>query len=288
MARQSTSLTRRERECRKISRSRATRKRLHALGRRVGMAGAALAFTCAVAAGIWEYRSAGISHMIGQGVDAVYAATARAGFSVQAVSLEGRHRTSLAAIKNVIYIKPGAPILAVSLDDMRTNLEKIPTIKHASVERMLPNTIGVKIEERQPVAVWQMNGKLHLIDDEGAVMDDLALQDFQDLPLVVGTGAAQHVKEAVDIIAAAPELASRIVALVRVGDRRWNVRLNEGPEIKLPQEDTIAAWTHFSTLAQSRGLFSEPLLAVDLRLPGRIVLKPAPAAASEHHDGANA
>jgi len=286
MAKRNQSLTRRERECRKVVRSKAARKRLQAWLRRAYMGLGAVAAVALVMAGISEYRSSGVSKTIGQAIDGAYGATARAGFAVRTLSLEGRSRTPLSAVKEALAIRPGTPILAVSLEELRARLETLPTVRTADVQRVLPDTLSVHINERQPVALWQSQGRLHLIDDSGAVMDDLALEDFPHLPLLVGSGAPSHVNEVLALLAASPEMKERVMAFMRVGDRRWDIRLEDGPDVKLPQDNAVATWARFTTQPALHGMLSEPLRTIDLRLPGRIVLRPSPVL-PDRRDGTN-
>lgn len=279
--RSSEILTLRERQCQQVARDKARRKTLGAWKRRTLVAGGCCAFVAAVCLSVWEWRAQGVSRAYGDAMQGFYAATARAGFTVKAVGIEGRRRTEKAEVDRLLSGVKGKPILSVQLDDLRTALERLPTVKHASVERSFSGLVTVRLTEREPVAVWQHGGKLSLIDDEGSRMDDLALADYRSLPLVVGEGAARHVKEAQAVLAAQPQLAPQVAALTRVGDRRWNVRFASGLEVKLPERGALDAWERFARMAQKPGFSLSAVAGVDLRLEQRMFIRfRAPAAAS--------
>lgn len=278
-----TALTQRERECRRVAQEKSRRKFWQACWWRLRVATAGLAVITFLALSVWEWRDDGVSESVTAAVDAGYAATARGGFALSAMYLEGRVRTPLAEVESALDVARGQPILALSLTDMRTRLEAIPSVKHASVERSLPGTLHVTLMERRPVALWQHKGALHLIDDEGTVMDDLAAEDFRQLPLLVGQAAPENVSEAMAILRAQPGTVSQIAALIYVGQRRWNIHMRQGMEVKLPEAAPEVAWAEFAALAQVRNVFAMPLAVVDLRLNGRMVLKPKPVEALPVH-----
>lgn len=271
-------LTQRELQCQKVAREKARRKRVSTLWLRVrvGMAGAA--FSAVAVAGVWEFTTGGISQFVGRTVDGAYEMTAEAGFAVRGMVLEGRSRTPLAAVTEALDVRSGTPILAVSLDELRQKLEAIPTVKSAAVERALPDRLFIRLTERVPVALWQKGGRLFLIDDEGAVMNDLALKDYRDLPLVLGDGAPGHVGEALALIGAQPELKALVQAAVRVGDRRWNIRLKDGVEIRLPEENPIEAWQRVALMQKEQQILHRAIRTIDLRAEDRVTIQLAPMA----------
>ena len=153
-------------------------------------------------------------------------------------------------------------------------------MQHATVERHLPGTIVVQLTERRPFAVWQSNGKFVLIDRAGQVV---AEQDpvkdaaaFTVLPLVVGAGAPESAAALLDQLAAQPGLKSRVAAAVRVGERRWNLRLNNGADVLLPEGQEAAAMAKLMELHGTQALLDRPLQTLDLRLPDRLVVRPQP------------
>lgn len=275
--RQQQVLTARERECRRLSRERARRTVLARWKRRALIGGGGCVLALSLCAGIWEWRASGVSNVASTMQNGVLGMTAQGGFRVRETLLQGRARTPKAEVARVLSQVKNQPILAVPLEVLREQLEQLPTVKSASVERRLPGTLYVKLTERTPVAVWQNQGKLHLIDDEGVAMNDLNLADYPTLPLLVGAGAPAHVEEARVLLQAQPALSGRVEALVRVGDRRWDMRLHGGLVVKLPEIGASAAWAEFARLESQEGLTGRGAEVVDFRLPGRFSLRFPPA-----------
>lgn len=203
--------------------------------------------------------------------------SAALGWRVRNVVIEGRANTPEPLLRAAIGVSRGDPVLGLSLADARTRIETLPWIESAAVERRLPGTILVALIERRPYAVWQNQGKFALIDRTGQVLADHDMGQFDALPLVVGTGAAEHAAELLDALAQYPALATRMVAAVRIGDRRWNLHMQNGVDVLLPEGHAPVALQRLATLQEGHDLLGRPLQVIDLRLPDRLVIRPQPA-----------
>jgi cell division protein FtsQ len=210
-------------------------------------------------------------------------AAAVAGLRVTDVVIEGRANTPEPLLRAAIGVSKGDPILGFSLADARARIETLTWVEHATVERRLPGTIVVKLDERRPFAVWQNQGKFALIDRDGLLVTDQDVSQFRHLPLVVGAGAPGAATLLLDALMARPALQSRVIAAVRVGERRWNLHLNTGTDVLLPEGHEAAALDRLAQLQQDHALLDRPLQVVDLRLPDRLVIRPRPEA---HPDAA--
>jgi cell division protein FtsQ len=202
-------------------------------------------------------------------------AAASLGLRIQKVQIEGRTKTPQIMLDAALGIRPGEPILAYSLSEARTRLESIKWVEHATVERRLPGTIIVRLVERRPFAVWQIDGQFRLVDRDGKVVADSDVATFAgQLPLVVGAGAPAAAADLMEFLSPYPQLASRMVAAVRVGERRWNLRMNNGADVMLPEGAEAPALAKLAELQASHSLLDRPLAVVDLRLPDRLVVRP--------------
>jgi cell division protein FtsQ len=201
------------------------------------------------------------------------AAAAAAGLVVNDIEVEGRTTTDAATIFAALHAGRGTPILAVSPSRAQRQLETLPWVRSAVIERHLPDTLIVRLVERQPLAVWQHGGKLELIDRQGEVIPVKDLGRFARLPTVVGEDAAKHAAQLIEMLASEPALAARVTAAVRVDDRRWNVRIDNTIEVLLPEQDAAVAWARLAALDRTQKLFERNLREVDLRLPDRLVLR---------------
>ncbi len=181
-------------------------------------------------------------------------------------------------LQAAIGVHEGDPLLGFSLDAIRSRVEGLTWVQSAAIERRLPGTLVVNLVERRPFAVWQNQGRFVLIDHAGQIV---APQDpakdaaaFRVLPLVVGPGAPEHAAELLDLLAAQPVLRAHVVAAVRVGERRWNLRLNTGADVLLPEGHEAAAITRLVEFQQEQDLLDRPLQVLDMRLPDRLVVRP--------------
>jgi len=207
--------------------------------------------------------------------------TARLGLVVTDIRVEGRETTDRETILAALGAGPGTPILAMSPRRAKEKLETLPWVRSAVVERRLPDTLYVRLVERKPLALWQHGGKLELIDHAGAVIPVTRLDRFAKLPLVVGEGAASHAAELLDMLASEPDLASRVTAAVRVGDRRWNLRIDNAIEVLLPTDAPASAWAQLARLERSSAILKRDVQTVDVRLPDRLVLRVNPEVSKE-------
>jgi cell division protein FtsQ len=203
-------------------------------------------------------------------------ATAFAGLRVHNVIIEGRANTPEPLLRAALGVNKGDPILGFSLEGARQRIETLSWVEHATVERQLPDTIVVNIQERRPFAIWQNDGKYALIDRNGQVVANEDVASFRGLPLVVGAGAPPAAATLIDALTARPALQQHVVAAVRVGERRWNLRLTNGADVMLPEGHEVAALDRLMQLQQDHDLLNRPLVAIDMRLPDRLVLRPHP------------
>lgn len=211
-----------------------------------------------------------LGNTIGSGIAGL---AADAGYTVQNVYAQGRRAVPTQRILDALAVQRGAPILAVDLNVARERLESIDWIQSATVERRFPDTIMVRLIERQPLALWQHEGKLALIDREGAAFGSQDVTRYAHLPLIVGEGAPAAAPRLFDAMAAEPALFKRVVAAIWVGGRRWNVRFDSGLEARLPEGDVEAAWSRLGALVASRDLLERPVAGVDLRLGDRTLIR---------------
>jgi cell division protein FtsQ len=198
------------------------------------------------------------------------------GLAVREIRIEGREFTPREALLGAIGILPGEAILDFDPQAAKARLEEIAWVADAHVERHLDGTILVRLQERRAFAVWQRDGRFSVIDREGRIMATERLEAFGPLPLVVGAGAEREAAAMIDLLRSSPEIADRVQALVRVSERRWNMRLHNGADVMLPEGQEEAAIVRLTELQARERLLDRPLAAVDMRLPDRLVLRMQP------------
>jgi len=195
---------------------------------------------------------------------------------VQQIVINGRANTPDDQLRAALGVSVGDPILDFSVSRARDRIESLAWVAHVTVERRLPGTVVVDLQERRPFAIWQEDHKFLLIDRNGEVVTNEAVEQFSKLPLVVGTGAPAHTAELLDDLSKVADIADRVEAAVRVGKRRWNLRLKNGITVMLPEEHQDLALAKLHELQQSLALLDRPLIFVDLRLRDHMTVRPRP------------
>lgn len=198
------------------------------------------------------------------------------GFTVQEIQVEGREYTPRAIFDTALGVSRGDATLGFNPAEARRRLESSAWIESAHVERRLPGTIIVRIAERRAFAIWQREGRFSVIDREGRVMQTENIGAFGPLPLVVGAGANEAAAGIIDLLRAQPGIATRVEAAVRVSERRWNLKLNGGGDVLLPEGHEAAALTRLAELHGRDRLLDRPVAAIDMRLPDRLVVRMQP------------
>jgi len=197
----------------------------------------------------------------------------RAGFAVDHVTIEGQKHTSDRAIVRALGFDRATSTFAFDTAGAKERLETLPLVRRAQVMRLLPSQLHVVIEERAPYAVWQYKSTLHLVDQDGTVLGILKKRTYSELPLIVGDGAAKNARELLDELALWPNIKKRVQAAVRVADRRWNLKLENGLEIRLPENDPGRALKKVAELDAKHKILSGDAVAVDLRLGDRVTIR---------------
>ena len=224
--------------------------------------------------------AAGFAHVLGEGAgfgERVASTSARLGLRVSDIVIEGRQKTPEPLLRAALSLRAGDPILGFSPAAARARLETINWVQSASIERHLPGTVLVRLTERRPFAVWQHEGKFELVDRDGNTVTDSDISSFGgQLPLVVGQGAPKAAAALLDALAAQPDLLGRMVAAVRVGERRWNLHMKNNADVLLPEGAEVPALARLAEMQSQHALLDRPMQTVDLRLPDRMVLRPPP------------
>jgi len=196
-----------------------------------------------------------------------------AGFEVERITVKGLDQTNEHELFGAVGPVIGESILHFDPFAARVRVEELGWVRSAAVSRLLPNTVHVSIREREPAAVWQLSGALHLIDQSGTVIREIDASEYTNLPLIVGAGAPDSASGMLQALRAEPGLWGAVSALIRVGDRRWNLRLKSGADVKFPEAGYQSAVAYLAKLQIVHGLLDQPLEYIDLRDPERLIYR---------------
>jgi cell division protein FtsQ len=206
----------------------------------------------------------------------------REAFMLTTLSIEGASPDLADALRAKLNVSLPISSFDLDLDALRAAAQNLPAVSEAKVQMRAGGLLRVVITERVPALVWRKGDDLILLDASGHPVAGLhARADRPDLPLIAGQGADLAAAEALDLIAAAGPIAARMQGLVRMGARRWDIVLDHGQRLMLPQDDPIAALDRALALDAAERLFDRDILAIDLRYGPRPVLRLTPYALAQ-------
>lgn len=199
----------------------------------------------------------------------------RAGFEVEKVEVRGVERMDELPVYNIALGQVDRSMLALDLPRVRSEMLKLGWVKDARISRRLPDTLVVDIVEREPVAIWQHQGKLALIDVSGAVLQAVSPSAMPDLPLVVGPNANRQTAGLNQLMDNAPALKPMLAGATWVGNRRWDLRFQSGETLSLPEGDkaSAGALVNFARMDGVNRLLGRGIVKFDMRDPDRFVLR---------------
>jgi cell division protein FtsQ len=192
------------------------------------------------------------------------------GFGVKVVTISGIARLDEKEVLDIAGITPKSSVPFFDVDDARARLERAPLVETVGVRKFYPNRVVIDIVERGPVALWQRDGEVSIVAEDGAALDELKDARLNNLPFVVGAGANKRLKEYLGILDAAEELRPKIEAGVYVSERRWNLRMKSGLDVKLPENDPASAMATLLKLERDGHILEKDILYLDLREPSRV------------------
>jgi cell division protein FtsQ len=241
------------------------------LPRRAGIIATLLLLTAS--AGLGVVKGGHLEQFVATVSDARNALANSAGFRITAVAINGRKQLSQDEVLAIGGVNGRSSLLFLDAASVREKLKANPWIAEATVLKLYPGELRIDIVERTAFALWQRDGRLSVISDDGAVLEPYVSQRFLKLPLVVGRGAETRAKDFLALLSRYPQVSSVTGAAIFVGERRWNLRLNDGLDIRLPENGVGNALLTLSNLDHDEHLFAKDIVAIDLRLPDRLVVQ---------------
>lgn len=196
-----------------------------------------------------------------------------AGFRITTVAINGRKQLTQDEVLAIGGVSGRSSLLFLDAAVVRDKLKANPWIADATVLKLYPGRLQIDIVERTAFALWQRDGRISVIADDGAVLEPYLSHSFVALPLVVGKGAETRARDFLALLARYPQVRTLTKAAVFVGERRWNLRLKDGLDIRLPENDVGNALAALSRLDKEEQLFSRDIVAIDMRLPDRLTVQ---------------
>ncbi len=204
------------------------------------------------------------------------------GFGIAHIGITGNTELSAEEVVGLSGLQATASLPFLDPKALQARLAAVPMIAEASVTKLYPDRLVIAIRERVPFAIWQQEGQVQVISEDGTPIETLSDPRFLRLPHVVGPEANLRVKEFAALVEAVPDLKDQIRAGILVSKRRWTLKLVNGVDIKLPELAPEAALKTFAVIERAEGLTKRAVLAIDLRLPDRITVRLTEEAAAAH------
>jgi cell division protein FtsQ len=206
------------------------------------------------------------------------------GFRIAAISLGGQKEVSREEVLTTAGVTGRASLLFLDAAAARTRLMANPWIADAAVLKLYPDRLQITITERLAFALWQQDGRISVIAADGTVLEPFVEDRYLGLPLVVGTGAAPLAKDFLAVVDRYPGIRALVRASILVAQRRWNLRLTNGTDVRLPEANLEAALDRLVELDRDKKLLSRDITMVDLRLPDRVSVRLSDAAAQARNE----
>jgi cell division protein FtsQ len=207
---------------------------------------------------------------INRGIDA---GLASAGFGISEIHIAGNGRTPYTQVLAVLGMQPGQSIFSADLYDALRRLSRLEWVASAEVHRRYPDAVFVTLVEKRPFALWQMpvnaqgEAPIAVVERSGAVITTRDVEKFRKLPKLVGAGAPGAAAELVEAVQAHRAVAARTAAYARVSMRRWNLILDDGVVVKLPEAGWQKQLDALEHLIIDSGILERDISEIDLRSP---------------------
>jgi len=206
------------------------------------------------------------------------------GMRIAAVSLSGQRQVSREEIFAAAGVTESSSLLFLDVADARARLEAIPWIAEATVRKLYPDRLQITVTEREPFALWQQQGKVKVIAADGTVLSETVEPRLASLSFVVGNGAAARARDFLAVLDKYPVIRDSVRASIYVGERRWNLKLKNGIDVRLPEANIEGALATLVRLDREKNLLSRDITAVDLRLADRLTVRLSDAVAQAREE----
>jgi cell division protein FtsQ len=200
---------------------------------------------------------------------------AEAGFGISEIHLAGNSRVPPETILAALGLQPGGSIFAADLPAARARILALDWIASVDVMRRYPGAIFVNVVEKRPFALWQSpniangSGGIAVVERSGKVITTQNVETFSHLPKLVGAGAPEAAADVIEAVMAHRAVDGRVAAYEYVSQRRWNLILNNGVVVELPENGWRKELDALEHLIVDNGILERDVTEIDLRSPNQ-------------------
>ena len=214
-----------------------------------------------------------VSGAIGRTIHNVRSTTSRlvaeAGFGISEIHLSGNSRVPPETILAALGMQPGGSIFGADLPAARARIMALDWIQSVDVARRYPGAIYVTVVEKRPFALWQSPDGIAVVERSGKVITTQNVETFSRLPKLVGAGAPEAAADVIEAVMAHRPVDSRIAAYEYVSQRRWNLILDNGVVVELPENGWRKELDALEHLIVDNGILERDVTQIDLRSPNQ-------------------
>ncbi len=191
------------------------------------------------------------------------------------VRILGIENTKASEVVNIVSELTEMSLTKIDFEKISSKINNIDWVKSSELRKIYPSTLEVRVYEHNPIAIWFNEGNKFLVDGESQIITELNPNNFKNLKVIAGPNALEDIPAIISIIKNYPQFEKKIKSLLRVGDRRWTIRLHNGITIHLPEKNVANAIEEIEDLDRKHSLLSRYIEIIDMRLPDRIDILPS-------------
>jgi len=196
-------------------------------------------------------------------------------FSIRHIKTEGNKNTLDSSIIEATFNNNSKSIFSFDSKKAIKNLNNLNWIKSVDLIKLYPSTLSVKIIEYNPIAIWFNEKERHVVGEDGQIIDSLNAEIFSGLKTIVGDNAASAAPYLMQQLDTRPKISKKVKSILRVGNRRWTLRLYNGIDIYLPEDDIPVSLDKLIKLNDEEAILNKYIKIIDMRLPKRIDITPS-------------
>lgn len=191
-------------------------------------------------------------------------------FMIKVASVDGASDELAHEIREIMPLDFPVSYFDLDIKYLHKVLNDIPAVASAAIKVTVSGVLQIDISERTPAFIWRKDDVISVIDEKGKFIRLATSRlDYPELPLVIGEAANLSIADISSLMEDNQYFLDQVRAFVRVGERRWDLVLDNNLRIMLPQTEFLAAFDRLMLMNHTGSLFSNQLSTIDMRLVER-------------------
>ena len=188
-------------------------------------------------------------------------------FMIKVASIDGSSDELANEIREILPLDFPVSYFDLDIKYLHKVVNEIPAVASAAIKISVGGVLQINVTEKSPAFIWRKDNVMSVIDETGSFIRIANSRvDYPKLPLVVGEAANLVVSEISSLMQANESFKDHVRAFIRVGERRWDLILENNVRIMLPQREFLAAFDRLMLMNEAGSLLSGRLSNIDMRL----------------------